>query len=1110
MVELGRTAITDSQLATTLTTLEQGGFYERFLAIHACSGNRDGAHVLRSLTDPSRIIRGLAINLTTLVCDEEQLRQALTLVPRDGRRALLWKLHHHDSQGIIDEFLAQLVQTDDPQVRELLPHGSLALVRQHIARLQATLRLADWRRLARHHPIIACELLQARAATTTRLDLQLVAWANGILPILAQKQPDSGVMLVEALAHSIPLNRLNLHALLLQRPIAIADLALQHADIGDMQFYYVVHKLDYEHLRALQEKYPDLISLSRTRHWKKLFTVEERANLSLEFFAFLRDERTCLPLEILELVPRAQRAEEARRCLGLPILAARPEERLSYAAFLPWDEAYEILEPFLHDPGETLRMLAIQTLTRVVRYEHARLPEVLAIIQTHLHEPDPARETMLRSLATLPRNIWRTEHLSTFEQIAQDVIAPADTSANTVGALLLLLTRLLDCTPQWSITRFTHIFQIHHFIFRFGDLNKLSVSDIRLLGPALQPALNALAQKGDEETLHALYSTFRKHLRVFDELLSAFELALSKKLSAPFGNALLAILTKYRPARAAQLIPEIMQKNEGTWLYPAILLYAHTQRQDLLTALLADSESLNRIHHAKKETKRRPRGRKRQEQLLMNGFARWTLQQQTTFAQTLLQVINDETSPHPVLKRAIARLAALPAISTHHLIALATDPRPVVREFTIMHLNKLDDTTPMLPTLLEALHDERAVKAMYALRPFLLSAPPPQALAILRTIPLTKVTMAKEVVRLLGELSGEAAFQELLALERQELHRDVRAALLRALWRHMGRDEAWHILEQAAKSSDKIALNAAHLSMGQGLAKNHRARRRFARHNTPSALYQFFWFGEWNAITLTHLSGEQLSALMQSRLMRLFGILLTHPEPDVRNAVLRMCIRLSAADDDQMLLEQLLKAMDANENYICTAAASAIFGTCAASDAQTIGQGIARLLPNRRALLSIVLTLQSMLPLNRQQLIPVMRAVMAALATDPLTLGLRIELAITSLPWDEVATMLSEAAATGALHADALSQACDMLRTVRGRYGNAGRPDSKEMSRLETMLATSQDERLRRIALAALVVQAEASKGWSAEQRARLEVYRADTSPLVAAAAQFTDTGPEV
>ena len=65
------------------------------------------------------------------------------------------------------------------------------------------------------------------------------------------------------------------------------------------------------------------------------------------------------------------------------------------------------------------------------------------------------------------------------------------------------------------------------------------------------------------------------------------------------------------------------------------------------------------------------------------------------------------------------------------------------------------------------------------------------------------------------------------------------------------------------------------------------------------------------------------------------------------------------------------------------------------------------------------------------------------------------------------------------------------------------RTDGADLASLETALAGSGDDRLRRIALAALVARSIA-KGWPEECRSRLKVYQRDASALVAAAAQFT------
>jgi hypothetical protein len=1108
MVNLGRVAVSDPQLATTLTTLEKGDFYPRFLAIYACFGSRDGEHVLRSLADPSRLIRSVAIDLAPLTCNEEQLRQALAIVPHDGRRSLLAKLRHHDYQELIDAFLEQSGQKHDPQLLHLLPYGSPTLVRQYITYLQPALKVVNWRRLTRHHPTIAFELLQAKAEASTQLDLQLVAFVNGILPILAEKQPDQALILIETLGHAVPLSRFHLQPLLVQRPIQFADLVLQNSgDLGELDFSPVAHKLDDERLFALQEKRPALLEFSPPERWFQRIPSERRAAIYTIFAPYWRDDYRFgrIPANIVALLPRPLREQEGRRLLALPSQALHPEERLVYAAFLPWDEAHNVLDPFLHDPGERVRTAALQTLVQTTRYEPDRLPEVLATVRDHLHEPDPVCIAMLESLAELPRWIWRAEHLENMEHIIQGVLHTFDASSFTIGELLLLIIRLLECAPEWSATQFALVAQARGIRFRYGCIDdRLSDAAVRQLGPALRPVLTSWAEKGNEEMLRSLLFVFRKRVRVFEELFDALELIFHNNPSFDFSNQILRTIARYRPARAAQLIPALIQDNRNWITYPAVLAYLLKKRQDLLTPFLKHKKYHDLFNDLNPE-----KGHRRWRhgtRPLTRGYARWTARQQISFARTLREVILVGADDHAQIGRAMGRLFSLPAIPDRHRLALTKNAQPVVRDRALVLLNRLDDPTQVLPTLEAALQDERAGRAIYALRPCLLTLPPQQALTILHAIPFTRVTIAKEVVRLLGDLPGEEAFQELLALDAQELHRDVRAALLRALGHHLERDEAWRILEREVRSADKIiALSAARLSISPPLAQAYHARKRFRyAGRNRYAQRHFFWFSEWNSITMTHLSGEHLALKAQQRLMHLFALLLARPESDVRAAVLRGCTRLPAADEEHMLLRHMLKAMDADDEEICTAAASAIFGTCVASDASAISQAIARLLPNRRALMGILPVLQQTLALSRYQLIPVVRAIIVALAADPLTVGLRIQLAIVSLPWDEIATMLAEAAAAGILHADALQQTCTMLGTVIGGYGQAGRPDSKEMVILEKKLATSQDERLRRIALAALITHAEESKGWNSELRARLESYRADPSILVATAAQFT------
>lgn len=1106
MVELGRAAVHDPAITAMLAELAHGNFYQRFLALHACFGSDDSAHVLRTLTDPSRIIRGTALSLSVLVCDDTQLRQALQLVPRDGRLPLLWKLHHHGKQALIDEFLEHLAVIGDPQLRQLLPCGSPSLVRRFIGHFASTLSVAEWRRVARRHPVLANELLQTRAEAVPNLDIHLVSCVNSVLPILARKQPDQAIILVEKMARTTPLTRLDLDALLLRRPVAMVDLVLQASDFGELPFAHISQHLDVERLLALLTRYA---GLRYSQGWFSTLTPETRLALYQFLATSWRNERGCLPPDLVALLPRAQREQEGRRHLALPALATRLEERLPYAAFLPWDEAYHLLEPCLRDPGEQRRSLAFQILTQTVRYERRHLPDLLALICTHLNEPDPVRGQMVDALAELPQSIWLREHLEALEQIVQYILNAFDTSPFTGGALLSLLLRVLECASEWSATHLALVAQKQDFAFSHYNWNFLTERDIRKIGPALRPVLLSWAERGDEQKLQPLISLMGKRVRVFDTLLDALEIVFSAgKTSFECGNEILSTIVKYRPARAAQIIPELIQNHRGWISYPAVLRYLHQHRQDLLTPFLR----YRKYHRAFCQVQGSHFSyRRRTPRPLTSGFARWTSRQQTTFARMSLKVLHDEASDQLTLLLTIKQLAALPALPATYLTELANDPRPIVRDTALMQLAKLDNGEG-ITALQEALRDRRAVRALYALHPWIVSTSPTTALELLRALPFTRITLAKEVVRLLGELPGEEAYQTLLALDRQELHRDVRIAFLRALWFHLDRDETWQILEREGRSTDPhIALSAAHLSTSLSLARLDHTRKRFRRRaqQQPSTLAQIFRFSTWNTITLMHLSSEQLVWQAQERLMHLYALLLQHPNIEVRAAVLRGCTRLAAADHEQALLIQLLTALDTEQEDLCRTAASAIFGTCTASDAPSIGQAFERLLPNRAALRMALSAIKPELLLQRDQLLPVIREIGKVLASDPLTIGLRVELAIEFLPWDEVASLLMEAATTGRLHADALNRACQQLpQAVSRHYRRPARPDYHEMELLEEALAAHPDERLRRIAFAALTTLAASPSGWTAERRARLQVYRADPSPLVAAVAQFTVVPP--
>jgi sensor histidine kinase YesM len=244
--------------------------------------------------------------------------------------------------------------------------------------------------------------------------------------------------------------------------------------------------------------------------------------------------------------------------------------------------------------------------------------------------------------------------------------------------------------------------------------------------------------------------------------------------------------------------------------------------------------------------------------------------------------------------------------------------------------------------------------------------------------------------------------------------------------------------------------------------------------------------------------GDKLSKKAQTKLISLLVTLLNRPEPNLRLIILHRCYLLPVQNREQALLPQLLKALNSDYPDEVAAAANAIFATY--RNAELIAETIKQIIPNRRSLDIAIASLQSRLSWYGQEYLPIVKAILAVLATDPLTIILQTKLAIASLPWDELTQFFIAINNRGELHADALFLATQTLNYI-SRNRNR---DIEEINYLETTLAASEDEKLRRIALSALIAQTNSRLGWNQERVNRLLAYRQDQSALVATAAQFT------
>ncbi len=122
IIDVGRRSLTDPSLQHVLRDMEQGEFYERTLCLHACLGNRNSIYAVGALNDSSAIIRQQAVKIVPLICDQTQVRQALSSISSDIYVAFLKRVYKVGGfQQAIDNFIQTLAHDHDYRLPIVLP-----------------------------------------------------------------------------------------------------------------------------------------------------------------------------------------------------------------------------------------------------------------------------------------------------------------------------------------------------------------------------------------------------------------------------------------------------------------------------------------------------------------------------------------------------------------------------------------------------------------------------------------------------------------------------------------------------------------------------------------------------------------------------------------------------------------------------------------------------------------------------------------------------------------------------------------------------------------------------------------------------------------------------
>ncbi|HNK47239.1 MAG TPA: hypothetical protein PKL17_20825 [Pseudomonadota bacterium] len=818
-----------------------------------------------------------------------------------------------------------------------------------------------------------------------------------------------------------------------------------------------------------------------------------------------------IPREVLWHLPKDLQEREARRHLvDVTALRTRPEQRILYATLLPWDEAAPHLKAYLGHPEGEMRGQALVALLGIpgrLPPEPALVEEALRICVGKKFEQDPVRLRMFQALAGWPKAVWDKKYLPQVGQLLRDALDAADLSHATAQAAERLLVRLFFLDGEFGGKWLATLLKERGTIYAPGLGNMLSDDEVRALAKPLLSVAESWSSREREAQLWALTQSLGHRIALVDGLPELLEKVMERTTQATVSFGILHLFYLHQRARfdrcvaqvvkvwvdkgwdaqlayliravdkipasvedsvekallrttyphqaelllsavknahsalLERLVPKALKTDRSFICVPTVWMYLHKRRQDLLTPYLAGEVVRGRF----------ATGKTRWVLPFHDGFYRWSSEQQILFTHTLGGLYGDDDRDTPTILWAMERLCGLAYTSGESLIGLCDDKRPAVSERAVRTLSRLD-AGQGVPKLLACLEDQRARFAIYGLRKALFEMPIAQAVAILKTVPLKKVTVAKEVVRLCGELRSDEAYKLLLSLDRPDLHRDIRIALCRALWDHLDRDESWQVLTQAATGPDFILATRV---------------------------------GDIPAQRLTQKTDAKLAQVLASVLLR--------PEPEARRELLLKAPSLPLHDQSRLFLSAILDRLDSRYYDEVEAAVQAVFLRALPTDVPAYAAQIDKTRKNRRALAVIVDQLGAKFDRKSQLMVSLGGETLRVLAKEAALSSLLLRAMVKLGQADELATLLVDLADQDRLSRESIAAAEAAVQALPG----------DDLEGLELRLAASRHPALRLLAVRALQAAAVKGQGFTDARRQRLRVYQQDPAVEVAAAAQL-------
>jgi hypothetical protein len=507
-----------------------------------------------------------------------------------------------------------------------------------------------------------------------------------------------------------------------------------------------------------------------------------RGALLQEAFAERSLDSLVLNDALMEVLPHSVRSEQAMRMLVLREVAADADSTLRISTYLPFAEAWPILEPMTKrsDADQRAngyqRMIMSATLSR----DRGAFTQMMQHLTRLKNDQDPVRMQAMAMLRQVPANRFGDEDAPFLSALAECIVEARDTSWSTRSNLQSVLVEVLIASaPQPAGPLFqSALTSLVRLAGRDGTLplpylqDRLPQRHVAAFIDALLPLAKTRALTDHESLTLSIARSLGRKAWNHAELQNLLETILlrGKVSGVRSGVDFYLANPRFRVKRAESLVA----KDESYLYLQAVYQVANREAQHLLAPLLTGVPLKGRFA-SKQNVATVP--------LFSGAFHRWTPPQVEAYGTLLVRLANTKGATSWEQVGAIRTLAQLPEIASALITQQVASPSEDVPrlEAAIAALANTDRPQLSIPTLLSFAGNDRARVAIYALGRAVRRSPGVDAAPLLIELAndaSAKITSRKEAIRLLGEVRTpqvDSALETLITTT--DLHKDLRIAL---------------------------------------------------------------------------------------------------------------------------------------------------------------------------------------------------------------------------------------------------------------------------------------------------------------------------------------------